>query len=108
MTRSVMAADNTFYIAVAGMAVASYACRIGGHLLMGYIRITPRVEAALRSIPLAVMVGIVTPAATAGKLPEIAGLAAVALAMKLTGKDVVAVIAGSAAVAVVRWLLPGT
>jgi uncharacterized membrane protein len=97
-----MVADNSFLLAIAGMAVASYACRIGGHLLMGYVRITPRVEAALKAIPLAVMIGIVTPAATAGKLPELAGLAAVWLAMKLTGKDVVAVIAGAAAVALCR------
>ncbi|RZJ24475.1 MAG: branched-chain amino acid ABC transporter [Haliea sp.] len=102
-----MAVDDPFLLALAGMAVASYACRIGGHLLMGYVRITPRVEAALKAIPLAVMIGIVTPAATAGKLPELAGLAAVAIAMKLTGKDVVAVLAGVAAVGLCRWYLPG-
>ena len=101
-----MAVDDPFLLALAGMAVASYACRIAGHLLMGYVRITPRVEAALRAIPLAVMIGIVTPAATAGKLPELAGLAAVAIAMKLTGKDVVAVLAGVAVVGLCRWLLP--
>lgn len=100
-----MAVDDPFLLALAGMAIASYACRIGGHLLMGYVRITPRVEAALKAIPLAVMIGIVTPAATAGKLPELAGLAAVAVAMKLTGKDVVAVLAGVAAVGLCRWLL---
>jgi len=101
-----MAVDDPFLLALAGMAIASYACRIGGHLLMGYVRITPRVEAALKAIPLAVMIGIVTPAATAGKLPELAGLAAVAIAMKLTGKDVVAVLAGVAVVGLCRWLLP--
>ena len=100
-----MDVDNRFLVALAGMAVASYACRVGGHLLMGYVRITPRVEAALKAIPLAVMIGIVTPAASAGKLPELAGLAAVALAMRFTGKDVVAVIAGAAAVGLCRWLL---
>lgn len=101
-----MAVDDPFLLALAGMAVASYACRIGGHLLMGYVRITPRVESALKAIPLAVMIGIVTPAATAGKLPELAGLAVVAMAMKLTGKDVVAVLAGVAAVGLCRWFLP--
>jgi len=100
-----MAVDDPFLLALAGMAVASYACRIAGHLLMGYVRITPRVEAALKAIPLAVMIGIVTPAVSAGRLPELAGLAAVGLAMKLTGKDVVAVLAGVAAVGLCRWLL---
>ncbi|MEP6792336.1 MAG: AzlD domain-containing protein, partial [Ramlibacter sp.] len=81
---------------------------VAGYLLMGYVRITPRMESALKAIPLAVMIGIVTPAASAGKLPELAGLAAVWLAMKLTGKDVVAVLAGAAAVGLCRWLLPAT
>jgi uncharacterized membrane protein len=102
-----MAADNRFLIAIAGMALASYACRVAGHLLMSHVRITPRVEAALRAIPLAVMIGICIPAAASGKLPELVGLAAVALAMKTTGKDVVAVLAGAAAVALCRWLLGG-
>jgi uncharacterized membrane protein len=100
-----MGVDDRFLLALAGMAIASYACRVAGHLLMGYVRITPRVEAALKALPLAVMIGIVTPAAFAGKLPELAGLAAVAIAMKLTGKDVVAVLAGVAAVGLCRWLL---
>lgn len=96
---------DPFLLALVGMALASYACRIAGHLLMGWVRITPRVEAALKAIPMAVMVGIVTPAALSGKLPELAGLAAVFVAMKLTGKDVVAVLAGVAAVGLCRWAL---
>ena len=43
-----MAAENGFYLAVLGMAVASYACRVGGFLLMGWVPITPRLEAARR------------------------------------------------------------
>ncbi|MDP3412347.1 MAG: AzlD domain-containing protein, partial [Polaromonas sp.] len=69
-----MAAESTFLLALLGMALASFACRISGFLLMGYVRITPRVEAALKAIPLSVMVGIVTPAATSGKLPELLAL----------------------------------
>ncbi|MDP1567228.1 MAG: AzlD domain-containing protein [Polaromonas sp.] len=92
-------------LALLGMALASFACRISGFLLMGYVRITPRVEAALKAIPISVMVGIVTPAATAGKLPELMGLLAVGLAMKLVRNDLVAAVAGAATVAVARWLL---
>ncbi|MBA2675333.1 MAG: AzlD domain-containing protein [Ramlibacter sp.] len=86
------------------MAVVSYACRLGGYLLMGWAPITPRVEAALRAIPLGVMAGIATPAATSGRVPELAGLAAVALLMRLTVKDVVAAIGGAAAVGIGRAL----
>lgn len=101
-----MDADLAFYVALAGMAAASYACRLAGFLLMGWIPITPRVEAALRAMPIGVMTGIVAPSVAAGKPAELAGLVVVALLIKLTGRDVVAAIGGAAAVAIVRWLLP--
>jgi uncharacterized membrane protein len=100
-----MAVESTFMLALAGMALASFACRISGFLLMGYVTITPRLEAALRAIPLSVMVGIVTPAATSGKLPELLALLAVGLVMKLVRNDLAAAVAGAATVAVARWAL---
>jgi uncharacterized membrane protein len=99
-----MAVESTFWLALAGMALASFACRISGFLLMGYVTITPRVEAALKAIPISVMVGIVTPAATAGKLPELLGLLAVGVAMKLVRNDLAAAVAGAATVGLARWL----
>lgn len=100
-----MAVESTFLLALVGMALASFVCRISGFLLMGYVTITPRVEAALKAIPISVMVGIVTPAATAGKLPELLGLLAVGLAMKLVRNDLAAAVAGAATVAIARWAL---
>lgn len=100
-----MAVESTFLLALLGMAMASFACRIGGFLLMGYVTITPRVEAALKAIPLSVMVGIVTPAATSGKLPELLALLAVGLVMKLVRNDLAAAVAGAATVAIARWAL---
>ena len=70
---------------------------------MGYVPITERVQAALKAIPLGVMIGIVMPSVLAGKIPEGVGLAVVFVAMKATGKDVVAALAGAGAVAVCRW-----
>jgi uncharacterized membrane protein len=99
-----MGAKSIFWWALLAMALASYACRLGGYLLMRWIPVTPRIEAALRAIPLGVMVGIVTPAASSGRVPELAGLAVVALLMRLTGQDVVAALGGAAAVAVGRAL----
>jgi uncharacterized membrane protein len=100
-----MAAESTFLLALCGMALASFACRISGFLLMGYVPITPRVESALKAIPLSVMVGIVTPAATSGKLPELLALLAVGAVMKLVRNDLAAAVAGAATVAVARWAL---
>ena len=99
-----MAVEATFLLALAGMALASFACRISGFLLMGYVTITPRVEAALKAIPLSVMVGIVTPAATSGQLPELLALLAVGVVMKLVRNDLAAAVAGAATVAIARWL----
>lgn len=98
-----MGVDNGFLVALAAMAVASYACRVAGYFLMGYVQITPRIESALKAVPLSVMIGIVTPSVAAGRVPEIAGLAAVGLAMKLTRNDVVAAVAGAATVGLCRW-----
>jgi uncharacterized membrane protein len=100
-----MTADTMFLLALAAMACASYACRIAGYLLMGYIPITPRVEAALRAMPLGVMIGIVMPAASAGRLPELVALAAVGITMRIWRNDLAAALAGAATVALFRWLL---
>lgn len=97
-----MAGDHAFFVAVAAMAAASFACRIAGYLLMGWLPITPRLEAGLRAMPIGVMTGIVAPSLVAGKPAEIVGLAVVFLLMRLTGKDVVAAIGAALAVALVR------
>lgn len=100
-----MAVESTFLLALLGMALASFACRISGFLLMGYVPITPRVESALKAIPMSVMVGIVTPAASSGKLPELLALVAVGLVMKLVRNDLAAAVAGAVTVAIARWAL---
>ena len=97
-----MDADLLFYVAVAGMAAASYACRVAGYLLMGWLPITPRLEAGLRAMPIGVMAGIVTPSVMSGRVPELVGLATVFVLMRVTGKDVVAALGAAGAVALVR------
>jgi len=87
------------------LALASYACRAGGFWLMRFIAVTARLEAALRAAPLAVMVGVVAPAALRGGIPELTGLAVVALAMWWRRNDVMAMLAGVAAVAIARACL---
>jgi hypothetical protein len=50
------------------------------------------------------MIGIVMPAAAAGRPPEIAGLLAVALVMRVTANELLAALAGLAVVAAGRGL----
>lgn len=87
------------------VTLASFVCRAGGFWLMRFVVVTPRVQAALKAAPLAVMVGIVVPAAVRGGTPEWLGLAAAALVMRFTRKDLVASLTGVATVAVCRALL---
>ena len=100
-----MTLSPEFIPALLAMALASFACRAGGFLLMRFVRITARLQAALRAIPFAVMIGIVVPAAVKASPAEWLGLAAIALAMKLTGNDVVSALTGVATVAAARALL---
>ena len=94
-----------FLPVLAAMAAASLFCRVGGYMLMRFIPITPRVEAALKGTPLAVMIGIVLPVAMKGSLPELIALAAVALTMRFARDEMIAAMIGVAVIAAARWMM---
>jgi uncharacterized membrane protein len=87
------------------LALASYACRVGGFWLMRFVVVTPRLRATLAAAPLAVMLGIVTPVAMRGGLAEWIGLIATFVAMRLAKSDLIAMFCGIAAVALARLAL---
>jgi uncharacterized membrane protein len=91
-----------FWPLLIAMTVASFATRAAGFWLMRFVTITPRLEAALKATPLAVMVGIATPAAASGKPAEILGIVVTIGLMRATGNDLVAAIGGVAALALAR------
>ena len=66
----------TSWLAIAGMTVASYACRAGGFWAMGFVPLTPRVRTWLESIPIAVLSAILAPGIARASLPEAAGFLA--------------------------------
>jgi uncharacterized membrane protein len=86
------------------LGLASLVCRLGGFWVMRFVDITPRLEAALRATPLAVMVGLVTPAALRGGIVELTALVITALAMKATRSDLISAVIGVAVVALGRAL----
>ena len=88
------------------LALASFACRAGGFWLMRFVTVTPRLRATLAAAPLAVMIGIVTPAALRGGVAEWIGLATTFVVMRIFRNDLVAMFSGIAAVALSRALLP--
>lgn len=93
-----------FLLFVLVLGAAALACRFGGFWIMRFVTITPRLEAALKATPLAVMVGLVTPAVLRGGLVEMAALVATGAAMKLTGSDLLSAVIGVAIVAAGRSL----
>lgn len=88
------------------VTLAAFACRAAGFWLMRFVNVTPRMQAALKAAPLAVMAGIMVPAAVRGGLPELLGLGVTMVVMRGTRKDLVAALAGVATVALCR-LMPG-
>lgn len=89
---------------VAVLGILSYSCRAAGFFLMRYVAITPRVEAWLRAMPIALIGAIVGPVAVKGGPPEWLGLAAAIGLMRVTGNDFVAVGGAVVLVAAARAL----
>ena len=102
-----LAPDPTSELALAilAMGAAAYLCRAVGFFAMGFVRLTPRVEAWLAAIPMSVVVAILAPAALSGRLPELCGIAAALGARWISGNDFLGVGAGVGAVALARLLL---
>jgi uncharacterized membrane protein len=92
-------------IAILLMGVISYGCRISGFFLMRYVTVTPRVEAWLSAMPIALIGAIVGPVAVKGGPPEWLGLATAIISMRLTGNDFVSVAAAVAVVALTRFAM---
>jgi len=91
-------------IAILVMGFASHLCRMSGFFLMRYVAITPRVEAWLSAIPIALIGAVLAPVAVKGGPPEWAGLAAALGTMRMTGNDFLSAIAAVLVVAFVRWV----
>ncbi|MEQ1647552.1 MAG: AzlD domain-containing protein [Hyphomicrobiaceae bacterium] len=100
-----MTFDQTILIIIAVMTAAAAACRLAGFWFMRLIPITPRVEAGLKAIPIAVMIGIIVPPVIKGGIPETVGLIATMAVVKLGANDLIAVLIGMASVAATRALL---
>lgn len=97
--------DFLALLAILGMAVGTYATRIGGFWLMGYVRITPRVERFLRHMAGGVLVSIVTAAAMNGDKTMWAGLGIAIAVMLLLRRPMTAILLGMAIAGGLRLFL---
>ena len=90
------------YLVVLAMTAVTYACRASGAVLMSRVRITPRVERALRALPGSIVVSTILPIAVQSGLSAFVGLSASITLMRVTRNDLAALVAGLAAVVLTR------
>lgn len=88
-------------LAIALMALVTYACRAGGYWLMGRVTMSRRVEVGLTYLPGAVLISLVAPAMVDEGAPGVVAVAMTAVAMRRTNNLLVAMVAGIGTV----WLL---
>lgn len=98
-----MSLDTTTLLAILGMALASYGCRLTGLLLGGRLALSGRAKAALDAIPPAVLTAVIAPTLLATGWPEtVAGALTILAALRLPLIGVIAT--GVAAVVVLRMM----
>ncbi len=96
-------ADLTL-LAIAGMALVTYATRAGGLWLMVHVPLSPRVEAFLRYLSGSVLVALVVPAAVQEGTAAWVAIAAALLVMLATRRTLLALLLGVLAAAAYRAL----
>lgn len=93
------------WMAIAAMAIVTYAIRAGGFWLMGYIPLTRRARSILNALPGSVVVAIILPLAVRGGTAAIVTVVIALAVMALRRNDLLAVICGVGAAAFVRALV---
>lgn len=76
-----MTVDSGAMVAILLMGLVTYSLRAGGYWLMGRVRISARMEAALAYLPGAVITALVVPSALDAGLPGVIGVGVVAVVM---------------------------
>lgn len=92
-------------LAIAGMTLVTFLCRISGVVLMSRVRITPRIERGLRALPGSIILATILPAALDSGWPAIAALGAAITVMAITRIDVLSLATGLGTLAMIRALL---
>jgi uncharacterized membrane protein len=89
-------------VLILALGLATYATRIGGHLILSRFRsLDPRVEAALDAVPAAVITALVTPAVLAAGIGDsLASLVVIVTALRLSVLPTLVI--GAVAVSVLR------
>ena len=87
-------ADFGVLAAFAAMAVATYAMRAGGFWMMRHVPPSARLRRMLEALPGSVIVAAVLPIVVRDGITAILAIGAAVVAMLLTRRDIIAVVAG--------------
>ncbi len=91
-------------LAIAGMTLVTFLCRIAGVVVMSRVRITPRFERGLRALPGSIILATILPAVVDNGWPALVALGAAVIAMAVTRIDIVGLVAGLGTLAIIRAL----
>jgi uncharacterized membrane protein len=99
---SIIASPWGSAMAIAGMTLVTFLCRIAGVVVMSRVRITPRIERGLRALPGSIILATILPVVMDNGLPAIVALIAAIVAMVVTRIDIVGLLTGLGTLAVIR------
>ena len=91
-------------LAIFGMALATYLCRISGVVLMGFIPLTPHVRRGLAALPGSIIAATVLPLIERLGLAAAVALLAAIGSMVLRRSELLALLVGMGAIAGLRAL----
>ncbi|MBK5959286.1 branched-chain amino acid ABC transporter [Rhodoplanes elegans] len=101
-TSGVAGGDLGVWIAIAAMALVTYAMRAGGFWMMGRVPLTPRVQRMLAALPGSIVAATVLPIVVNGGPLAAAAVGAGVLTMWIARNDFLAVMVGMAVAAAAR------
>jgi uncharacterized membrane protein len=100
-----MDTDANTLLAIAGMALATYATRIGGFALMRFMEVKGRMKAALDAMPAAILMSVIAPTVIGTGVAETLAAVITAAAAILRLPMIVTIVIGIASVVALRMVL---
>lgn len=100
-----MSLDLITLLAIAGMALATYATRLSGLYLMRGVTMTGRIKTALDALPPAILMAVIAPTILATGIAETIAAAITAAAALLRLPLVVVILIGVVSVVLLRMVL---
>ena len=100
-----MSLDPITLLAIAGMAIATYATRLGGLYLMRGVTVTGRLKTALDALPPAILMAVIAPTILATGVAETIAAALTAGAALLRLPLIVVIPTGVVSIVLLRMVL---